>query len=222
LIIHIKSKTLKGVENILNYSNWLKSIFLLPAIILSGFNLAHAKPLAEDLVNLKEVNPHIIIDLKYATTDNFLKQKVYDDLNCYVLKPLAQKLDKAQKLLEQDGLGLKVFDGYRPLAVQRKMWAIVPDSRFVADPNKGGSIHNRGAAVDLTLVDAEGVELEMPTPFDSFAGRAYQFSKEPTAQERANRMLLRHVMQEAGLNYIQTEWWHYQLPDGNKYPIIEK
>lgn len=206
----------------MNNPNWKKSILLFPAIILSGFNVTHAICPVEGLVNLKEVNPHIIIDLKYATSDNFLKQKVYDNPNCYILKILAQKLDKAQKLLEQDGLGLKVFDGYRPLAVQRKMWAIVPDSRFVADPNKGGSIHNRGAAVDLTLVDAQGVELEMPTPFDSFAGRASQYSKEPTAQERANRMLLRHVMQEVGLNYIPTEWWHYQLPDGNKYPLIEK
>lgn len=173
-------------------------------------------------MNLKEVNPRIIIDLKYATTDNFIKQKVYNDPNCYILKPLAQKLDKAQKLLEQDGLGLKVFDGYRSLSAQRKMWAIVPDSRYVADPNKGGSIHNRGAAVDLTLVDTEGRELEMPTPFDSFEGRAAQFSKEPTSQQRANRMLLRYVMREVGLQYIQTEWWHYQLPDGKTYPVIEK
>lgn len=207
----------------MKYLERFKSVSLLPVIItLLGFNLTHANSPAEGLVNLKEVNPHIIIDLKYATIDNFLKQKVYDDPHCYVLKILAQKLDKAQRLLEQDGLGLKVFDGYRPPAIQRKMWAIVPDSRFVADPHQGGSIHNRGAAVDLTLVDTNGQDLEMPTPFDSFAGRAYQFSKEPAAQQRANRMLLRQVMQAVGLNYIQTEWWHYQLPDGHKYPVIDK
>jgi D-alanyl-D-alanine dipeptidase len=206
----------------LKYPSRLTYVLLSSIFILSNFNLGYAASPAEGLVNLKEVNPHIIIDLKYATTDNFLKQKVYDDLNCYVLKTLAVKLDKAQRILEHDGLGLKVFDGYRPLSVQRKMWAIVPDSRYVADPNKGGSIHNRGAAVDLTLVDSDGKELEMPTPFDSFAERAAQFSKEPTVQQRANRMLLRHVMQEVGLQLIQTEWWHYQLPDGNKYPVIEK
>lgn len=206
----------------MRHINWLKPILLLSVFVISDFNLAHADSPTKELVNLKEFNSHIIIDLKYATTDNFLKQKVYDDTNCYVLKILAQKLDKAQRLLEQDGLGLKVFDGYRPVEVQKKMWNILPDSRFVADPNKGGSIHNRGAAVDLILVDGDGMELEMPTPFDSFAARAYHFSKEPTSQQRANRMLLRHVMREVGLNYIQTEWWHYQLPDGNKYPIIDR
>lgn len=177
---------------------------------------------SDGLVNLKEACPRIIIDLKYATADNFLKQKVYDDSNCYVLKILVQKLNKAQQILEQDGLGLKVFDGYRPLAVQKKMWAIMPDSRFVANPYQGGSIHNRGAAVDLTLVDSRGNELEMPTPFDSFVAKAYQFSKEPTAQQRANRMLLRKVMAEVGLDYIRTEWWHYQIPGGRQYPVLDR
>lgn len=173
------------------------------------------------LVNLKEYSPQIIIDLKYATADNFLKEKVYpDSSNCYVLQTLAKKLDQAQKVLEQDGVGLKIYDGLRPLEIQKKMWAIVPDSRFVANPNTGGSIHNRGAAVDLTLVDLDGNELEMPTPFDSFSERAYQLSTEPTPQQRANRMLLRRLMQAVGLEYIKTEWWHYQLPNGKQYPII--
>lgn len=191
-------------------------------VILINVNIAYSSSSTNNLVNLKEINSHIIIDLKYATTDNFLKQKVYDDSNCYVLLILAQKLDKAQKILEQDGLGLKVFDGFRPLSVQKKMWVIEPDSRFVANPNTGGSIHNRAAAVDLTLVDSEGKELDMPTPFDSFAERAYQFSKEPTPQQRTNRMLLRKIMSEVGLEYIQTEWWHYQIPNGKEYPILNR
>lgn len=190
--------------------------------ILMNISIVFSNQPSSQLVNLREVNPHILIDLKYATPDNFLKQKVYDDPNCYVLAILAQKLDKAQKILEQDGLGLKVWDGFRPLSVQRKMWAIEPDSRFVANPNTGGSIHNRGAAVDLTLVDAEGKELDMPTPFDSFATRAYQFSKEPTSEQRAHRMLLRQVMEKVGLEPISTEWWHYQLPSGKAYPVLDR
>ncbi len=188
-------------------------------LVLYNMNFVFAELPKETLVNLKRYNCHIIIDLKYATADNFLKQKVYDGPTCYVLETLAKKLDKAQKILEQDGLGLKVFDGYRPLSVQKKMWAIMPDPRFVANPQTG-SIHNRAAAVDLTLVDSTGKELDMPTPFDSFAERAYQFSKEPAPQQKANRMLLRKVMQEVGLDYIQTEWWHYQLPNGKQYPIF--
>jgi D-alanyl-D-alanine dipeptidase len=193
------------------------AIFLI--FILYNMTFVFAYSSKETLVNLKSYNSHIIIDLKYATADNFLKQKVYDDPTCYVLEILAKKLDKAQKMLEQDGLGLKVFDGYRPLSVQKRMWAIMPDTRFVANPQTG-SIHNRAAAVDLTLVDSTGKELDMPTPFDSFAERAYQFSKEPTPQQKANRMLLRKVMQEVGLDYIKTEWWHYQLPNGKQYPIF--
>lgn len=197
---------------------WLK---ILPVLFLVLFiNLDPVRSAPGGLVLLKEINPHIIIDLKYATQDNFLQQKVYDDPNCYVLAQLAQKLDQAQKILEQDGLGLKVFDGFRPLSIQKKMWVIMPDSRYVADPNHGGSVHNRGGAVDLTLVDSEGHELNMPTPFDSFAERAAQFSKEPDAQQRANRMLLRRVMQQVGLEYIRTEWWHYQLPGGKQYPVL--
>ena len=202
------------------YPKQLKFCFVLLIVLVMNISIAHSTPPANNLVNLKEINSHIMIDLKYATTDNFLKQKVYNDPNCYVLTLLAQKLDKAQKILEQDGLGLKVFDGFRPLSVQKKMWLIVPDSRFVANPNTGGSIHNRAAAVDLTLVDWEGKELDMPTPFDSFAERAYQFSKEPTPEQRANRMLLRKVMVEVGLEYISTEWWHYQLPRGKEFPIL--
>ena len=173
-----------------------------------------------ELVEVSQINKSIIIDLKYATADNFLHEKVYEDTRCRVLVPVAEKLDRAQKLLAQDGLGLKVYDGFRPLVVQKKMWAILPDSRYVANPNKAGSMHNRGVAVDLTLVDAQGRELEMPTAFDAFTTRAAQFSAEPTPQQRANRMLLRQVMQAVGLAYIQTEWWHYQLPDAGKYPII--
>lgn len=175
------------------------------------------------LVDLSKVNSHIVIDLRYATENNFLKTKVYtgaDETRCFVLEPLARKLDLAQKALEKDGLGLRVYDGFRPVAVQKRMWAIMPDARYVANPYKGGSLHNRGAAVDLTLVDSKGQEIEMPTPFDTFAERAWQFSMEPTPQQRANRMLLRGVMVQVGLEYIRTEWWHYQLPDADKYPIL--
>jgi D-alanyl-D-alanine dipeptidase len=185
-------------------------------------NISWAASTIGKLVNLSLINPRIVIEMKYATADNFLKQPVYIDKKCYVLEKLAYKLDLAQKMLEQDGLGLKVFDGYRPLNVQKQMWALKPDARFVADPSRGGSIHNRGAAVDLTLVDATGKELDMPTPFDSFELRAGQFSMEPTAQQRANRALLRQVMQRVGLEYLKTEWWHYQLPNGKQYPLLNQ
>lgn len=186
-----------------------------------GGSVTRADSSRAGLVELTTVNSRIRIEMRYATTENFLGKKVYLDGRCFVLPALAEKLDRAQKLLEKDGLGLKVYDGFRPLAVQRIMWEIMPNANYVADPNKRGSVHNRGGAVDLTLVDAQGRELEMPTPFDTFSTRAHQSSLEPTPQQRANRMLLRHVMMEVGLALITTEWWHYQLPDAWQYPIIE-
>jgi zinc D-Ala-D-Ala dipeptidase len=174
-----------------------------------------------ELVNLSDINPNIILDLKYATEDNFLQRAVYTDSRCLLLSPLALKLDEAQKGLERDGLGLKVYDCYRPVEVQKKMWELVPDARYVANPYAGGSKHNRGVAVDLTLVDSEGRELEMPTSFDTFSERAHLYSDEPTQQQRANRALLRITMESVGLVPLQTEWWHYELPNGGEYPIIE-
>lgn len=182
---------------------------------------SQASAVKEPLVNLAEVNPHIVIDMKYATADNFMKQKVYDDARCFLLKSLAQKLDTAQERLERDGLGLKVFDAFRPISVQKKMWAAYPHEGYVANPYTGASHHNRGAAVDLTLVDRNGSPLNMPTPFDTFSERAAQFSLAPTAQQRCNRALLREVMEGVGLVPIRTEWWHYQLPNAGQYPALE-
>jgi D-alanyl-D-alanine dipeptidase len=197
---------------------------VLAIVLMMSFNIwtAWAVSTPGKLVDLSLLNPRIIIEMKYASAANFLKQAVYTEKRCFLLADLARKLDAAQKILEQDGLGLKVFDGYRPLNVQKQMWKLKPDARFVADPSRGGSIHNRGAAVDLTLVDATGRELEMPTQFDSFESRAGQFSKEPTVPQRANRALLRQVMLRVGLEYLKTEWWHYQLPNGKQYPLLDQ
>lgn len=202
------------------FRRFMIAIAVSVVVALSGVNSRVAGS-AEPLVNLADVNPRIIIDLKYATTDNFMKQKVYTDTRCFVLASLARALDTAQKRLEQDGLGLRVYDGFRPLSVQKKMWQIYPVAGYVANPYKGASHHNRGAAVDLTLVDRNGALLDMPTPFDTFSERAGQFSPTPTAQQRANRALLRSVMQGVGLAAIRTEWWHYQLPNADRYPVLE-
>jgi zinc D-Ala-D-Ala dipeptidase len=186
-----------------------------------GMTSLTAQSEQEVLVDLSNVNPNIVLDMKYAGEDNFLQRAVYADSRCFLLAPLARRLDEAQKILQQDGLGLKVYDCYRSVEVQKKMWELVPDARYVANPYEGGSKHNRGVAVDLTLVDSQGRELEMPTPFDTFSERAHLFGDEPTPRQRANRALLRMVLEKAGLVPLQTEWWHYELPEGEKYPILE-
>ncbi|MFB3905282.1 MAG: D-alanyl-D-alanine dipeptidase [Acidobacteriota bacterium] len=183
-------------------------------------NAATASP-GRRLVELSEVNPRIVQDLRYATPNNFLKTAVYTDTRCRLLPSLAAKLNRAQQALEKEGLGLKVYDCYRPPSVQKKMWALVPDERYVANPNAGGSNHNRGAAVDLTLVDGSGHELEMPTGFDAFTPEAAHYSQAVAPEKRAHRMLLRQLMEQVGLEAMETEWWHYQLPGAKSLPIVE-
>ena len=132
---------------------------------------AHLPRKVIDIVDIKDVNPRIIVDMKYATEDNFTKKRLYDSNTCFLRKSTAVKLDAVQRELEGMNLGLKVWDCYRPLAVQRSLWAILPDERYVANP-KTGSRHNRASAVDATLVDSHGKELQMPTGFDDFSPRA--------------------------------------------------
>jgi D-alanyl-D-alanine dipeptidase len=116
----------------------------------------------ERLVNIEAFISGIRLDIRYATANNFTKRPLYPVARCYLRKQVAERLTKVQQELQAQGLGLKVFDCYRPLSIQKQLWALLPDERYVIDPRKG-SRHNRGAAVDVTLVDAKGNELEMPT-----------------------------------------------------------
>jgi D-alanyl-D-alanine dipeptidase len=169
---------------------------------------AHPSGKTVDLVDIKEVNPRIVVDMKYASEDNFTKRKLYDSNTCFLRKSTAFKLNQVQKKLEEMNLGLKVWDCYRPLAVQRIFWAILPDERFVADP-KTGSRHNRASAVDLTLVDSQGKELQMPTGFDDFSSRADHGYQLLPDQVIRNRELLKELMEKAGFIPLPEEWWHY-------------
>jgi D-alanyl-D-alanine dipeptidase len=174
----------------------------------------------EKLVDITTVNNRIILDIRYATENNFLHEAVYETARCFVLEAVAVKLDSIQVELEQQGLGLKVFDGYRPLSVQRKMWAILPDDRYVANPNFG-SMHNRGAAVDVSLVDSSGNELAMPTDYDDFSEQAYFTFMDLPEQVLKNRDILRTVMEKHDFGIIETEWWHYHLHDYMDHPVLD-
>jgi D-alanyl-D-alanine dipeptidase len=169
---------------------------------------AHPSGKAADLVDIKEVNPRIVVDMKYATEDNFTKKKLYDSNTCFLRKSTAVKLDVVQKELEGMNLGLKVWDCYRPLAVQRIFWAILPDERYVANPETG-SRHNRASAIDVTLVDSQGKELQMPTGFDDFSLRADHHYQDLPDQAIRNRELLKCLMEKAGFISLPEEWWHY-------------
>lgn len=162
-----------------------------------------------DFVRLKDLSPDFVYELKYATPDNFLKQAVYDCGECYLRKSTAEALVKANKDFIQLGYRIKLFDCYRPLSVQKKMWKILPGTHYVANPAKG-SKHNRGAAVDLTLVDAQGKELNMGTPFDFFGKEAHHTYTEHTKEVLENRKLLKETLNKYNFKSIYSEWWHYE------------
>ncbi len=172
------------------------------------------------MVDIRSINRNIRLDMRYATTNNFLNKKVYPVAKCALRAEVAENLSKVQQELETMGLGLKVYDCYRPLSVQRQMWAIMPDSRYVANPAKG-SRHNRGSAVDVTLVDRYGKELEMPSEFDDFSERAYRDYQGSSAEAQRHIKLLEEVMQKHGFTSIITEWWHFDAVGWQKFSILD-
>jgi len=177
-------------------------------------------PSIEDkFVNIKTLSPEILLDMKYATADNFLGQVVYDCAECYLRKATAQALVAAQKDFVVRGYSLKLFDCYRPLSVQKKMWKILPGTHYVANPAKG-SKHNRGAAVDLTLVEiATGKEVDMGTPFDTFSPKAHHSYTDLPKEVLVHRQLLREVLGKHNFKPIFSEWWHYEYRPEMTSPV---
>ncbi|MFC5683835.1 M15 family metallopeptidase [Flavobacterium sp. MAHUQ-51] len=166
-------------------------------------------------VNLKEYSSDFVYDMKYATEDNFLKAKVYDCAECYLRYKTVKALIKANEAFMKEGLRIKLYDCYRPLDIQKRMWAIVSNPEYVADPAKG-SIHNRGGAVDITLVKKSGKELKMGTDFDFFGPEAGHNYEDLSQKVKDNRFLLKRVMLDNGFNSFDSEWWHYNLKSGLK------
>lgn len=170
------------------------------------------------LVNLKDLSQDFVYQIKYATTDNFLKTQVYDCAACYLRLKTAQALIKANERFLKKGYRIVLYDCYRPWEIQKKMWELVPNPSYVADPAKG-SIHNRGGAVDISLVDANGNELDMGTAFDHFGPEAAHDYPNLTEQVITNRKLLRQIMTRSGFRIFESEWWHYNLKNARREPI---
>lgn len=176
---------------------------------------------AKQLVDVESAVPSIRLDVRYATPDNFLKKTLYPVAKVYLRKPAAEALRDAQTELAALGLGLKVFDGYRPYRVTEQMWEPIRNPDFVADPKKG-SRHNRGAAVDVTLIDLRtGEELPMPTPYDDFTPRAAHDFNDLPAQVLANRGKLRDVMIRHAFQPLPSEWWHYDYSGWDKFELMD-
>lgn len=169
-------------------------------------------------VNLKDFSSDFYYDMRYATKDNFLKAQVYECAECYLRYKTVKALLSANNECIKLGYKIKIFDCYRPLDIQKKMWKIVSDPNYVADPSKG-SIHNRGGAVDITLVDVKGNELDMGTGFDFFGIQASHTYKKLSATVLKNRALLKKIMLKNGFSAFESEWWHYNLKDTKKFSV---
>ena len=177
----------------------------------------------KQLVSLKQAVPAIVYDLRYASRDNFMKRPMYPKNTHHTLmrKEPAHALTQVQDELQQKGLGLKIFDAYRPYAVTVRFWELVHDERYVANPSKGSG-HNRGLAVDLTLIDLKtGKELDMGTGFDNFTDTAHHnFTQLPQAV-LDNRRLLKTTMENHGFVLYESEWWHYFWPNNRSYEVLD-
>lgn len=175
----------------------------------------------EDLANLESLNAGFVFEIRYATPDNFTGEVLYPLPRAWMRRQPAEALVQVQKDLQKKGLGLKIFDAYRPLRVQHKMWNLIRDERYVSDPNKNAGRHTRGTAVDVTLVDASGKNLPMPSDYDDFSEKAHSDFARVTSEQAANRALLKEAMEKHGFTVLPTEWWHFDYAGWKNCPPMD-
>lgn len=176
---------------------------------------------SSSLVEITAPEFNVTLSLAYATPHNFTGQPVYlPRAKCYLHSDAAKCLAIAIEIAKIQGYGIKVFDAYRPPEAQWILWNHTPDPDFLADPRKG-SPHSRGVAVDLTLLDADGNEVDMGTAFDAFTPQSHHGNREISAEAQRNRLILMGIMTTAGWDFYRNEWWHYQLFNARaNYPLI--
>lgn len=175
------------------------------------------EPSDESFVNVKTYIPDIVIDLRYATDNNFTHVPIYDFTDAWLRYGTVKKLISVQEELQSRGLCLKLWDGFRPTSAQFKLWEIYPDSTYVANPNRGFSAHSRGNTVDVTIVYADGTELVMPTGFDDFSELADRDYSDCTEEAAINAQFLEQLMTKHGFKPYAGEWWHFT--DTQAYPL---
>jgi D-alanyl-D-alanine dipeptidase len=177
----------------------------------------------KQMIELKSLMPNIVYDLRYATTNNFMHRLMYpaNTNKTFLRLPAAHALARVQHELNEKGLGLKIFDAYRPYSVTEKFWELVHDERYVANPAKGSG-HNRGIAVDLTIINLKtGEELNMGTGFDNFTDSAHHDFTNLPEEVLQNRSLLKTVMEKHGFKLFETEWWHYFIANGDRFEVLD-
>jgi len=179
------------------------------------------RPIRHGLVPLEDVRPAALPEVRYATRYNFTGTQLYPTARLWLHRDTARALARVQKDLGKHGLGLKIFDAYRPFSVQQRMWDLIRDERYVSNPAKNRGRHTRGTAVDVTLVDSSGKQLDMPTDFDDFTDKAHSDNEAVSARQKTNRALLARVMSRHGFVPYPFEWWHFDLRGWEKYPVLD-
>ena len=177
----------------------------------------------DDLVELIKLDSTIKLDIRYATSDNFMKRQMYTQARAFLQRPAAEAVVRVNRKLQEKGLGLLVFDGYRPWVVTKQFWDETPPEKrsFVADPQKG-SKHNRGCAIDLSLYNLKtGREIHMPSPYDDFTVNASPQYRGGTSSQRKMRDLLREAMEMEGFKVDPGEWWHFDFKDWREYRVLD-
>jgi zinc D-Ala-D-Ala dipeptidase len=188
---------------------------------LSGYKTSVKANPEKELIDLERFVPGLVLDIRYATTNNFTGEKIYNSAKAYARKPVAEALKRVQSDLKPQGLGIKIFDAYRPYKATVKFYEIYRDTTYVASPYRG-SRHNRGCALDLTIINLEsGEELKMPTGYDSFKKEAWPTTPVSDPLIRKNRALLINAMEKHGFRVNSSEWWHYDFIGWKKYEVLD-
>jgi D-alanyl-D-alanine dipeptidase len=193
-------------------------------VVVSAYNqyLASVKSNPNNqLIEIKRAIPNISLDIRYATKNNFMQQVMYKQARAFARKPVVEALKKIQAELNKKGLGLKIFDGYRPYTITVAFYKKASDKNFVANPAKG-SKHNRGCAVDLTIINLKtGKEIAMATPYDSFSAAAAANYPAVSTEVKKNREFLISIMRKNHLNVLENEWWHYDFTGWENYALMD-
>jgi len=175
----------------------------------------------QNLVPINQVNGFDVdLEIRYASNNNVTGQKIYDQPHCLLHPEAAIAFKKALELAKIESLRFKIFDAFRPISAQEFLFEKFPNGGFVSNPKTGSVPHCRGVAIDLTLIDKNGKELDMGTDFDNFTNLAFHECKEISKEAQLNRQTLFNIMQKAGWDFYSKEWWHYQLFNARNYPII--
>ncbi|MEC8493502.1 MAG: M15 family metallopeptidase [Planctomycetota bacterium] len=198
----------------------LPGLLLCACAAAPDLEVSRVPPMEDPLVEVAAADPRIRVRTVYATADNFVGEVLYPVSRTFLRRSAMERLSRVQDRLEAQGLGLLVYDGYRPWSVTKRMWDVIGDPDFVADPSKG-SRHNRGMAVDCGLVDAEGRPLPMPTAFDAFVPEARADALLASAELTRNRETLVSVMEAEGFRVLSSEWWHFDAEGWEQRGLLD-